>query len=81
VAPLTADKIGGMAKQKSSKTPPSRGRPPKGTDVLVTVSANVDPRMVPILDEESDTDKRSRSQIIALLLEEALTAKGKWPPP
>lgn len=73
-----ATQISTISHMAKSKKPV--GRPPKDTDVLVTVSANVEPRVVSILDELRLPAKRTRSQQIALIIEDWLMGKGLWPP-
>jgi hypothetical protein len=55
-----------------------KGDAHKGVQVPFRVD---DVRLVEALDACADRERRSRNMTIILLLEEALTARGLWPPP
>jgi hypothetical protein len=62
----------GMAAKKRR-----RGDAPKVAQVPFRVD---DPRLVEALDRYADSTRRSRNMAIIVLLEQALTVAGFWPP-
>ena len=39
-----------------------------------------DERIIPAIKEQARLDRRSQNQMVQILLEEALKARGAWPP-
>ncbi len=67
-----------MAKKKKAAQPaPAYIDPHKGVQINFRV---VDPRMLEITEQLAAKERRSRNFMLNLLVEQALTALGLWPP-
>ena len=65
----------------TDETPEGQLDNPDATGTTQTPLRVDDPRLFQVIDELRKPLRRSRNLMIILLLEEALTARGLWPPP
>jgi hypothetical protein len=71
-----------MSKRRPPAVPP--GQPPDDPPSQGSISLTlriVDPRLIAAVDRCAHDDRRSRNVTLNILLEEALQARGYWPPP
>lgn len=72
-------KIMSKRKPPSSQSDP---QPDSSGDGVTPISLRIiDPRLLAAADRCAEHDRRSRNLMLNILLEEALTARGYWPPP
>jgi len=64
-----------MAKKKP--VPPPEPDNHKGVQRNLRI---IDPRLLDAVDEAADGERRSRNLMLNILIEEALKARGLWPP-
>jgi hypothetical protein len=63
-----------MAKKKD--------QPPEPPEEAIRILLRVfDERLIEAIDSQATLDRRSRNLMMLILLEEALAARGVWPPP